>query len=296
MEHEELTTDPQPAPPPKHRKRWWIVGGLLALPLLVYLIGPRLAAPFVRAKLQGMISRELNASLTMDDLAYDFPYGVRARNAALVAKDTAGNNVDLIRVKKLQLSLVKIPWGDGPLLIERVVIDQPSVNLIFDEKGLVGSKEVVKEKKKDEGGPAAAVGGTQRPSDYFRLRRFEIKHGQVLYHNRAWPGARNEPPVTWKDINVAIDITPENAAVYRYEVAARNDPIMTAEVRGKVDIDERKLDVEKYNVAVKAQKGAKYEDLPPVVRKALESNEIDGALTISGKAFRAVSEGCEHSW
>src|SRR5690242_19778516 len=79
---------------------------LLALALmlgLLYFVGPWIAVPILRHKLDAMVAKNLNARLTMDGLSYDFPYGLRARNAALIAKDEKGQDIDLLRVKRLEL-------------------------------------------------------------------------------------------------------------------------------------------------------------------------------------------------
>jgi hypothetical protein len=270
------------ATPPTRRKRKR-GRGTATLVLLVSLLGvcavaPRVAEPMIRAKLQSMLSRHFDAQLTMDDLSYEFPYGVRVYNAALVAKDHDGKDVDLVRVREVQLALAEIPWGDKPLLIERVVIDRPRVNLVVDQNGLIGRR---KKPARDDDQDSMNLGGTQKLSDYFRLRRFEMNSGELALDDRRTP---DKGPIVWSDIHVGIDLSRESVAVYRYSMSARNEPLMHANVRGRLDVDARTLDVDRYVVAVEARKGAAYSGLPPALRNALVSNEVEGLLTVSGVA------------
>src|SRR5438477_2331578 len=130
------------------RKLPRLILALAAILGLLYFVGPWIAAPILRHKLEAMVAKNLNARLTMDGLSYDFPYGLRARNAALIAKDEKGQDIDVIRVKHLELVLAKMPWGEGPLVIERIIIDEPSVRLIVAQNGQVDGRDLVTEEAK----------------------------------------------------------------------------------------------------------------------------------------------------
>src|ERR1043166_5467457 len=135
-------------PKTRTRKLARVLLALAALLALLYFVGPWIAAPILRHKLEAMVAKNLNARLTMDGLSYDFPYGLRARNAALIVRDERGQDVDLIRVKHLELALAKMPWGGGPLVIERIILDEPSVRLIVAENGRVDGGDLVTEEAK----------------------------------------------------------------------------------------------------------------------------------------------------
>src|SRR4051812_49146240 len=102
---------------------------LLALALL-WVFGPRLAAPYVQAKLQEMIASKLSAELEMERLAYLPPFGVRVYNARLIALNDAGGEFDVLKIARLDLRLAKLPFGEGPLVIERIDVQQPEVYLV----------------------------------------------------------------------------------------------------------------------------------------------------------------------
>jgi hypothetical protein len=262
--------------------------GVVVVVALVFLLGPAVAAPFVRQRLQDMVSKNLNARLTMDSLSYRFPYGVKARNAALVATDERGQAVDLLRVKELELALTKLPFGDGPLVIERIAVREPSVHLVMNEQGLVGKTGLVRQELTVPLPPDLIVKRKERPSDYFRLRRFEVRDGSVVYEDRR--GGEGAPKVVWRNLSVELDTEPTSGSLYRYEMAAKNAPLATANVRGTVDVDSLMLEVEKFVLGVKVERGRPQEQLPPLLQEILRRYEVAGGLTVDGHASVPLKE------
>jgi len=66
----------------------------------------------------------------------------------------------------------------------------------------------------------------EKPSDYFRLRRFEIHDGQIVFEDRRQRS--NRPPLTWKNLTVALDTEPASGSLYSYELSANNAGMATA--------------------------------------------------------------------
>src|SRR4051794_7074900 len=97
---ERVVTEERDGPAPgkaKRRLHRWVIGVAIVLGLL-YFVGPLMVAPFLRDKLQTMVSSHLNARLAMGRLGYHFPYGVTLHDAALIARDERGQDIDLLRV------------------------------------------------------------------------------------------------------------------------------------------------------------------------------------------------------
>src|SRR4051812_4387023 len=114
---------------------------LLALLLILFAAWfgvSRVAAPKIRAKLQAMISSQLDAQLAIDDISYTPPYGVRARGVHLVTNDPKHGYVELLKIGTLDLKLAKLPVGQGPLVIETFSLRDPAVHLVFADGKLVG--------------------------------------------------------------------------------------------------------------------------------------------------------------
>jgi len=285
---------------PDGNKRRYILGGLAIFLLLTWFFGPRIAAPFIQRKLQAMVSEHLHAQLTMESFRYDFPMGIRATNARLVAPGPDGRPLELMSVANLELALAKVPWGSGPLVIEKIIAKNPSFNFIReigglredgqprDEAELLG-KHVVK-KKADEAKEKPPA-GQYKPSDYFRLRFLSIEDGAVTFQTRekgAAPGAPMAPPVVWKGMNVEIKAAPTSGAEYGWELAANSNWLATANARGKVDVDAATLDVEKFILSVKVDPGRVAEGLPPQLQAFFKRVPVQGGVTLSGQAHVPV--------
>jgi len=170
---------------------------------VLYVFGPIIAAPYIQGRLQNMVSDHLWAELRIGKLSYDFPFGVRVRDAALVARDGKGGTVDLIRAKEVELSLAEIPRKKRPLIISRVVIHEPSIHLIMTDDGLVGGKRLVKTPEERIASEEARTGEKveieptekHKPSDFFRLRKFDVREAKVMFQDRR--DGRERPWVVW---------------------------------------------------------------------------------------------------
>src|SRR4029079_2032572 len=121
------------------RRRWTMVplAGVVLIMLLM-LIGPGVARPFVRANCQSMSREQLTAELESGSLAYVFPYGVSVTDSRLVTTDPEGNPVELLSARHVSIALAKLPILPGPLLVRGIVVESPAVHLIQTRDGLVG--------------------------------------------------------------------------------------------------------------------------------------------------------------
>ncbi len=277
--------------PTRRRRILKFLIGLGIVLVLVCLVGPRIIAPVLRHRLEKMVSDSLNARLTMDQLDYEFPYGVRAHNAALIAKDETGRDIDLLRVNELELVLAKLPVGDGPLLIEKIIAKQPIGRMVLTEHGFVGSKGLVKPDEDEEPQPAAPQAQPpkpkskkkpkEKPSDYFRLRLLDLQGGQIAFEDRRDGKA---VPIVWKNLDIQLNIAPASGSLYAYELSAHNAPLAIANVRGKFDIDALNLNMDKFVLALSVEQGKVQEQLPPRLQAALHQYDVAGGLTLSGSA------------
>ena len=269
----------------------WITAGVLGV---LYVFGPMIAAPFIQDRLQRMVSDHLWAELRIGKLSYHFPFGVRARDAVLIARDGRGNNVDLIRAKELDLSLAEIPRKGRPLLIRRVAIREPSIHFLLTDEGLVGGKRLVKtpeeraaeEEARTGERPVVVESDKRKPSDVFRLRRFEVRDAKVMFQDRR--GGVELPWVVWDKLNADLDIDPAAGSVYSYALAAKNAPLVTGDVRGKFDVDSAVIDVERFAVELRVERDKVQPQLPPKVQEALRDHHVQGGLTLTGGAHVEV--------
>ncbi|HEY7116492.1 MAG TPA: AsmA-like C-terminal region-containing protein [Tepidisphaeraceae bacterium] len=286
------SSDVAPKPPRRRRRTllWalWIFAGALGL---LYVFGPILAAPFLRERLQRMVSVHLHARLAMGGLSYHFPYGLTVRDAALVATDENGRDVDLVRVKRLDLALAELPRHDRPLILERIIVHEPSVHLVMNDRGMVGGKGLVKSRDeilREEG--TLPEESKHKPSDYFRLRRFEIHDGQVVYEDRRPHGDTRLPWLVWKNLGAQVDIEPSSGSLYTWKLSADNAPLAVANAKGKVDVDSADLDVEQFVMTLGVERGKPQSQLPPGLQDLLRRYEVAGNLTLTANAHLPLTE------
>src|ERR1041385_8273467 len=103
------------------RRRKWPLW-LLLIFLVLCVAFPPLAGKLLESKLKGMIESHLNARLEVDGLKYIPPYRLVGKNFALIS----GENVKLVEVKKIELLLAELPIHGGPLVIQRLDLDEPA--------------------------------------------------------------------------------------------------------------------------------------------------------------------------
>jgi hypothetical protein len=269
----------------------WITAGLMGV---LYVFGPIIAAPYIQQRLQNMVSDHLWAELKIGKLSYHFPFGVRLRDAALVARDGKGATVDLIRAKEVELSLAEIPRKKRPLIIRRVSIVEPSVHFLMTDDGLVGGKRLVKTFEERIASEEARTGekveieptDKHKPSDFFRLRRFEVRDAKVMFQDRR--GGNELPWVVWDKLGADLNIDEAVGSKYAYVLAANNAPLVTGEVRGQFDVDAGVIEVDRFAMGFKVERDKPQSQLPPRLQGVLERYHVAGGLTLSGKAHVEV--------
>jgi len=122
----------------KGRLRRLTIAVLIGL-VVAYFVTPGLLRHLVKSRLQSMIAAQLDADLEFEKLTYHFPYAIDVTNASLTARGTADTKpFQLIHVSHLAIELAKSPLRSGPLVIESVLIEEPSIHVIKDHHGLIG--------------------------------------------------------------------------------------------------------------------------------------------------------------
>ena len=265
-------------------RRWWARGALIVLLLggVAWLVLPRVAAPYVRGKLQAMIASKLNAELRMEDLAYLPPFGVRVRNAKLVAKNEAdAGEFDLLKVARIDLRLAELPFGEGPLVIERIDVQQPEVYLVLTEHGLLGSTALTAppQTRPAPGRPVLPPG--TKLSDMFELRHFALWGGRVVLEDRTRPGS---VPMVWSELNAGSASTPTSRSAYTFELKADHKGVAAMTASGWFDLDALHLKLDKAELEVKADPNLPTSGMPAQIQSLLRENHVAGKLGIQATA------------
>lgn len=266
-------------------RRWWsrALLGLLLLVGLAWALAPKLAAPYVRGKLQAMIASKLSAELRMDGLTYLPPFGVRVWGARLVARDEAGSGeFDLFKVARVDLRLAKLPFGEGPLVIERIDVQQPEMYLVLTKDGLLGSNAFepppgVQTQPSDKG---SGIPGAKL-SDMFELRHFALSGGRVVMEDRTRPGS---VPMVWSELSANSEITQTSRSAYNFELKADHKNVAAMTAAGAFDLDALTVSLAKADVEVTVDPGAATSGMPAQIQSVLRENKIAGRLAVAAAA------------
>lgn len=260
------------------RRRWqrWVLGLVLVLGL-AYLVVPRFAEPYVRRKLQAMVASKLDAELRVGGLTYLPPFGVRVRDARIVTREAStGGAVELLKLARLDLRLAKLPFGEGPLVIERIEVKEPEVHLILTEGGLVGARPAARGKETEHNLPP----GTKL-SDMFELRHLAVWGGRVVLEDRRRPEA---VPMVWSELGVSSDTTPTSRSSYTFRLAADHPNVAALSASGSFDLDALHLKLDAAQLAIATDPGQATSGLPAQVQDVIRTHRVKGKVGIQATA------------
>ena len=281
---------------PRRRLHRVMLGVVLLLAVAWFAV-PQAFVPMIRGKLQGMIAGHLDAKLHIGRLMYSPPFGVRARDVRLVsAGGSAPAGVELLKVGKLDLKLARLPFREGPLVIQNITVHEPEVHLIRTEDGkLIGMHGVVRREaaqsqpaadaedgrrdKFDVDAPdeAAAEAARAKLSDMFELRHFGVRGGRVVYEDRTRPGL---PPVVWKDLDVGMETSQKSKGVYGYKLDAGNGELAKLKSAGSFDLDALVIELGNLKLEVQTRYTDEQSPLPAQVQRVLRDYKVEGRVTL----------------
>src|ERR1051325_4949398 len=232
----------------KSRWRRWLKWPLIVFALLlviVYVILPLIITPIIRNRLQKQLSSQLDVDLQMGRVYYWFPYGVSVSDAVLVAKDQQGEPIRLLKIDKMKIALARMPFGEGPLIISKLILKRPQIHLLVTDEGIVGRHSPINE------APAASAPSSQpqqttapsteptpttapsappqrRPklSEMLELRQVRVEDAQIIYEDRDSQGS---VPAAWRNINIELATTPATNPLYQFDFTASNGAMRSEE-------------------------------------------------------------------
>ena len=281
------------------RLKWPAVVFALLLVILYGLV-PLIATPIIRNRLQKQLSTQLDAQLQMGRVYYWFPYGVTVSDAVLVAKDEQGEPIQLLKIDKLKLSLAHMPFGEGPLVIRKLILQRPEIHLLVTDEGMVGRHSPVKaetpaslpatqpeppQPHSTQPAPATAPATPpqRRPklSEMLELQHVRIEDAQIIYEDRQDP---QSVPAAWRNINIDLATSPATNPIYQFDFTASNGEMAELRIAGSINIDELEASLTqisaKMNLAAKGTESA----VPAAMQRLLLDNNVRGNVTLNGKS------------
>jgi hypothetical protein len=258
--------------PTSRRWRQFFFRALIVLIALA--IGLAIAAPWaigwlIGSQLKSQLAANLNARLVFSSAIYEFPYGVRVEKAHVVIPSNTGGADSTVDVGRLELSLAKLPIGSGPVLIQKLAIDDPVVHLASSRSSTPSPVPTT-----------APSTPSQKLSDLFQLQNVSISNGRFEY-DFSRPG-QILPPMVWGHLDVNMNTAPASAGLYKFVVAIADAPVVKLNGTGSFDIDSLRLNVEKMNLALLCDPAHASNQIPPQAMAVIRQYQLAGQLTIQG--------------
>ncbi len=257
------------------------IGGLVLLGIIVLVIlvefRPRSLQNWIGSQIQDIANSYLNPKLSFTDLTYDYPLTVSLKNLRLTAEDPAdpGHTIDIIACKNALVSLAEIPSIGKPIVIQKIVLNQPLISAEAVEPGskkFIGFSDLVRGGTSDE--PAnESSGPSKKLSDVFQMRLVQLTDGKIVYDPRI-PGT---VPMTLDRINTVLNIEPTTAGWYRLDTVIARKPVFDLQLAGQLNLDS--FSVRGVDIKLLADLGQdKLYYLPPELQVMLKQYQARGKL------------------
>lgn len=196
-----------------------------------------------------------------------------------------GKTVDLLACKNFEVALAEPIVEGKPLVIDKVVLDRPSIAAIAvapNSMEFAGVPKIALHPTTAPTDDALAVASAIVPtepqrklSDIVRVNSFRMNDASVLYDARL-PGTQR----MWIDgINTAVTIDPVNPGRYRFSTNLGRAPVFEFAVGGLVDVNVLTLTDLAMKLRADFQEG-KLDYLPPQLQAVLQQNEATGSLSV----------------
>jgi hypothetical protein len=252
----------------KTRLRRWLVGILLTI--IVASLSELGVSNLLARQLRTLVADRLDAELTVGRLWYIPPFGVYVSDASLWRDQERIASIGATRLR-----LARVPLPHRPIVIQRLSIEAPILQLTRTAEGLLGGPGLLKARPTTRKGPAKNL------SDVLQLRHLRVARGRVVYFDRR-PA---EPlPMVWNDINIDVDLTQQSPSNYNFELTARHGTCADAKAAGTFDVDSLLLSAQNVQVKLTARRDSSERALPAPIQRLLEEYEVSGELDTAATA------------
>lgn len=263
--------------PKRRHKRWLILAGaIIALLGVLWFLLPLIVAPILRAKLQAGVLEHLDADLELSRLSYSFPYTIRVTDARVKARGAKPDDANLLHIRSAELTLAKLPFGGGPLLIRNIDFDEPMLRLVRAPRPAVAATR--------PGSPAPAQPqptAQLKLSELFWLRRLTLRGGKLVFEDHTRP---DTAPMVWDHLDTDLHINPESASLYGFRVTTQAPPLAEISAEGTIDIDQLVIAVDRVALSGRVDPEASASALPPVLSRFIQEYRVRAGMTLEGPA------------
>ena len=273
------TVPTAPGSPPA-RRRWkrillWTTCILFGIVGLIALAAQIFIAPQIESQLIAAVEDHLHATIRVGKIRYHIPFTVHLYDVKLIGHPEINGGVELLSARRINISLASIPWGKGPVIIQRLAIIDPSAHIVRQPDGSIAGLDLVKPTGEQH------PHGPMKLSDLLQLRRFMMRDGTVVVIDHTPHGTLG--PTEWKNIDSDMLLTQNSPSLYSFHFTIANGGVAAASVNGSFDVDTLQLKVNRLAASVQASPGqAEPASLPPEVRHLLAQYNVGGSISFSG--------------
>ncbi|HEY1922911.1 MAG TPA: hypothetical protein VGG44_09205 [Tepidisphaeraceae bacterium] len=258
-------------------------GGLvllaIAVSVIVWRMGSGTIQDWIGSQVQGIANSYLNPKLSFTDLAYEYPLTVSLKNLHLTADDPAhaGHTIDIIACQQATLSLAQIPTIGKPIVIQKIILDQPLISAVAVQPGskdFVGFSDLIR--GASSGSADQSTSSTPKKlSDVFQMRLVQINDGKIVYD----PRIAGTVPMSLDQINTVLNIEPTDAGWYKLDTTIARKPVFNLQLAGQLNLDS--FSVRDVDIKLLADLGQdKLDYLPPELQSLLKQYEARGKLSV----------------
>ena len=262
------------------KRRVFLVGIVLlllaatAVFLVVGGVGESAVESYIATQLKKIVNDRLEPELDFDSLDYQQPKTVVLHGVRLVSPDpdAPGKKVRIFEADEVRIELANIPRPGQPLVLESLLLEQPTVRLIIPRGGgaVVGYGDLVQHEPDGDARPL---------SEILQLKLIGLRDASVEIDTR---DLDTEPTVI-DEVTTDLLIDSKEGGRYHLALAMDRAPALDATIDAVLDIDHEHLEIELATVELRmAREQDRY--LPQSVQALIKPYDLTGdvVLTASG--------------
>ncbi len=251
----------------------------------------------VGSQLKSIVNARLNPQLDFRSIEYHAPLTVHINHVSLTS-DTAdpvtGKPVAMLFADSATLTLGEIPGAGKPIVIERLQLVGPRMQLIAfpdEPTRFIGFDQFVKASADTAGAdkadpaPGATSGSSLSISDVLKLRKIAISGGQLVFD----PRLPDSQTMTLDGIHAELDVTPDADGRFKLVTQIGRNRIFQLDVGATLDLDRAQL----LDATLKLSADLSEEDrsfVPPQLQAVLAQYSLVGNLNVTASGWIPLSD------
>jgi hypothetical protein len=210
-------------------------------------------------------------------------------NLRISANDPAkpGHSIDVVACKNLEVAMTQPIFQGQPIVIDKIVLDQPSISAVSVLPGTNQFAGVpnLPATETENSSPSAAAQPAANPGDLVRIKLFQLDGAKIVYDPRI-PGTR---PMRLDDISATLKLDPDDPNFYRFSSNFSRKPAFNLAIAGALDVKNPGVQNLTLNLQADLTKN-QLDFLPPQLQLILQQTRAKGKLNVQVAASVKASD------